>query len=338
MKNKIFEILLKESSPRERKAFFEDLKYDKGLADEYAKQKAQYVFDNLPYSQEALTGNFPKKKSTLSRIAVIVTRIAAILTIPLAIYIVYDKYTEKRTTIDVPTNDIPSMAEIVNSKTQDTPMIRQTAHTGVIAEVVLPDSSVVYLNSGSTIEFPAKFDSVQREIIFYGEGYFDIRSNKGWPMKIKTSDNISVLVRGTEFNLNNYENSPQFKLVLVKGNLSIYREDTNSIINVNEKDEIVINKGKKGQSSAYRNINSDISYNIAWKSGILKFKNTPMTEVATRLSNWYGYNIIIIYNQKIKDYHFTGEFHSETLIEILETIKISSNIRFSIMNKDVILY
>lgn len=337
--DRINKILSGKASKEEREAFFYEIKYDKSLADMYAEEKADYVFSHLPYTQDQFAEDSKgRPERVLRKVLRIVTGIAAVLMIPLLGYFVYDQYTEAQMyNISIPTEEAPSIAEIVYTNIQNEPMIKYEARTGVIAEVILPDSSLVWLNSGSTIEFPAKFDSVQRVVNFYGEGYFDIKGNPDWPMKINTSNSISVIVKGTEFNLNNYQNSAQFKLALVKGNVAIYRGNTNSVINVNKNDEIIINKGQTGKTSACRIVDSDIPSITAWKRGILKFNNTLMTDVVATLNNWYGYNIII-YNSKIKDYRFTGEFHSESLMDILETIKISSNIKYSIMNKDVVIY
>lgn len=338
MKEIILKILSGMASQKERNKFFEELKQNEELAKEYAHAKCNYVFDNLPYSQNRLFrhGKIQNKK-TINKISLILIKFAAIISIPLFIYFLYDIYNNKKYNIEIPTRDIPDIADIIFQKPKITPMIKYHTNAGIIGEVLLPDSSVVFLNCGSGIEFPAKFDSVQRVINFYGEGFFDIRSDRNRPLKINTSNGISVIVTGTKFNLNNYSNDNQFKLALADGNLSIYRSSTNSVINVNENDEIVINKTSEGTSSAYRITESDIDYITSWMHGILKFKNTPMPKVTNRLSNWYGYNIII-YSDEIKKYRFTGEFQSEPLINILETLRISSNIKYSIIDKNVILY
>lgn len=338
--DRINKILSGEASKEERNSFFYEMGYDESLSDEYAKEKARYVFDNLPYTQNRLLGGRPDdgKPRRLRRVFRAVTGVAAVLMLPLLAYFIYDQYVERQKyNINTPMEEAPTIAEIVFAEVQRRPMIKYEARTGVIAEVMLPDSSQVWLNSGSTIEFPAEFDSVQRVVNFYGEGYFAVKSNPDWPMKINTYDSISVIVKGTEFNINNYSNSSQFKLALVNGNVAIYRGKTNSVINVNKNDEIIIRKGQTDKNSACRVVDSDIPSITAWRKGILKFNNTLMTDVVTTLNNWYGYNIMI-YNSRIKDYRFTGEFHSESLMDILETIRISSNINYSIMNKDVVLY
>lgn len=337
MKETIYKILSGRASQKERDRFFKEIESNHELADEYAKAKCDYVFDNLPYSQEGLhTGTAaPEKKITFHRIANTLTRIAAVIAIPLFIYFIYDRYCSEADA-GIPADETPDIARIVAANSV-TPTIKYSTRTGIIGKVLLPDSSVVHLNSGSSIEFPVEFDSEQRIINFCGEGFFEIRSDKNKPMKINTSNGVSVIITGTKFNLSNYSNDSRMKLALADGAVSIYRSNTNSVINVYENDEIVINKTKDGTSSAYRIKNSDINYITSWMREILKFRNTPMTEVIEKLNNWYGYHIVIK-NDKIKDYRFTGEFQSESLINILEAIRISSNIRYSIVKKEVSLY
>lgn len=319
-------------SKKEKENFLKSLERDSDLANEYAKIKSEYVFDNLPNTPTFI------KKRRIAPILSTITKIAAVLSIPLFGYFVYDSFFSL-SSIEKSTNDYPqsNIVEVVKDmKTTTAPMLKYYSTAGVMGRVVLPDSSIVWLNNGSTIEFPAQFDSDVRKVVFSGEGYFQVRSNSEWPMTITTPTGISAIVRGTEFNLNCYKEDKFFKLTMINGNLSVYRELTNSIINVTDKEQVIINKGTIGPDSACK-IYADVDYVTAWKKGILKFNNTQMSEVANRISRWYGCNVII-HSNIIQNYRFTGEFHSESLIQVLETIKLSSNVRFSIMNKDVVLF
>ena len=337
MKDKILKILNKKATSEEKDAFYKDIANNEDLADKYSKYKCDYIFNNLPYCCNIETNAGHERKAKIYKVCRIITSIAAILSIPLFIYFICNFPKDKSQEITLNTNESSVLSEIIYKRHTETPMIKYKTNVGVVGEVLLPDSSTVILNSGSQIEFPAEFDNDERIINFYGEGYFNIKSNKEWPMKINTTNGISVIVTGTEFNLNNYDNNPQFKLALVDGNLSIFRETSNSVVNVSKNNEIIINKVGEGTTTAYRKVINDFDCITSWIDGKIIFKNTLMTDIANSLSNWYGYNIII-YNQKIKDYRFTGEFHSESLFNILETISISSNINFSIMEKDVIIY
>jgi ferric-dicitrate binding protein FerR (iron transport regulator) len=330
-------------SQEDIESFIMELDCNEELKKEYAKVKSEYIFDNLPYTCEGgileeIRNDSIKVKNRPRTFFSVLTKIAAILSIPLFGYFIYKtSYSLSDVETSPTTEQTQSIVGVVeNMKNTVTPMLSYSTNTGMMGKVLLPDSSVVWLNSGSKIDFPAQFDSTLRVVIFSGEGYFDIKSEKNRPMSIQTPNGISAIVKGTEFNLSCYEKDTFFKLTMINGELWVYRALTNSIIDVDNQQQVIIKKNTKGPESA-KKIYADIDCVTAWKRGILKFNNTSMTEVANKLSRWYGYNVII-HGKVIESYRFTGEFHSESLIQVLDAIKLSSNVRYSIMNKDIILF
>ena len=79
-------------------------------------------------------------------------------------------------------------------------LVRMTADYGSRSEVVLPDGSVVKLNSGSDITYSYNAKEKIREVNFQGEGFFDVSKNK-IPFVIKMNNGLRLKVHGTSFNL-----------------------------------------------------------------------------------------------------------------------------------------
>ena len=75
-------------------------------------------------------------------------------------------------------------------------LVRMTADYGSRSEVVLPDSSVVKLNSGSDITYSYNAKEKIREVNFQGEGFFDVSKNK-IPFVIKMNNGLRLKVHGT---------------------------------------------------------------------------------------------------------------------------------------------
>ncbi|MBS1607146.1 MAG: FecR domain-containing protein [Bacteroidetes bacterium] len=69
--------------------------------------------------------------------------------------------------------------------------------------LLLPDSTQVWLNASSTLEFPAHFTTEKREVTLSGEAYFDVRHSERGPFIIHTGK-ISTTVLGTSFNIKAY--------------------------------------------------------------------------------------------------------------------------------------
>ena len=81
------------------------------------------------------------------------------------------------------------------------PTVRYTkvvADKGQISKVILPDSSVVWLNSGTTLTYDHNYGLKNRELKLEGEAYVVANKNKDLPM-IVASDNLKVRVMGNAF-------------------------------------------------------------------------------------------------------------------------------------------
>lgn len=198
-------------------------------------------------------------------------------------------------------------------------------NTGVKGIVNLPDGSKIWLNSSSSIKCPEKFNSDKREIELEGEGYFEIVSDKNWPMYVKTSKGYTVKVTGTSFNLSSYSNDNKLVVTLISGKISLLHQDNKKEIIMYPADEIVIPDMQKPTLVK----NANIEYNTAWKEGYLLFDNSPMDEVIKKMERWYGVKFTIK-DTSILNYRFTANFKSESITQVLEILRLSSNIRYNI--------
>ncbi|PKO99991.1 MAG: hypothetical protein CVU13_00345 [Bacteroidetes bacterium HGW-Bacteroidetes-8] len=209
---------------------------------------------------------------------------------------------------------------------------KYVVNTGVKGVVDLPDGSKVWLNSSSYIICPQKFSDEAREIEIEGEGYFEVVSNKNWPMLIKTSKKHTVKVTGTTFNLSSYSNDNKLIVTLISGEISLINDNKKSEIKLSPKQEIVIVDEKETQLLKNPNINNK----TAWKEGLLLFDNTAMVDVVKRMERWYGVNFKIK-DSLIYDYRFTAKFRSESITQVLEILRLSSNIKYKIDSTTITL-
>lgn len=211
-------------------------------------------------------------------------------------------------------------------------LFKYVVNTGVKGVVDLPDGSKVWLNSSSYIICPQKFSEEAREIEIEGEGYFEVVSNKSWPMLIKTSKKHTVKVTGTTFNLSSYSNDDKLIVTLISGEISLINDKKKSEIKLSPKQEIVIVDEKETQLLKNPNINNK----TAWKEGLLLFDNTAMADVVKRMERWYGVNFKIK-DSLIYDYRFTAKFKSESITQVLEILRLSSNIKYKIDSTTITL-
>lgn len=228
--------------------------------------------------------------------------------------------------------------ELVRVHLADIP--KEYVHTiftekGVKAQTVLPDGSTVLLNSDSKISYPDKFIGDTREIVFSGEGYFNVVSDSLKPMIIKAGPGLEVLVRGTEFNLRTFDSS-KIETTLYSGKITLIADSGNkpvSYVDVLPNTKICVSdKGVVTQEAMDKITNVSTK---AWTDGRIIFDNTPLHKVIEELERWHGVKIIVT-DKSILKYKITADFNSESIVQIAELIKLSARIDYRY--EDKILY
>lgn len=99
-------------------------------------------------------------------------------------------------------------------------------------EILLPDSSRLWINTGSRVRYKREFRD-GRLIELLGEGYFDVTRNPERPFKITTGE-MSVTVLGTEFNISAYPDAPETAVSLYVGRVRIDRNGESYILDARQ--------------------------------------------------------------------------------------------------------
>jgi len=211
---------------------------------------------------------------------------------------------------------------------------------GVKAKIILPDSSYVWLNSGSKIIFPDRFERNIREIEFSGEAFFDVHKDSLRPLVIKTNKNFKVEVRGTKFNLKTYDNDKEARTTLYSGSLNVISEVKGKNIHSKE----VITQLKPLETCIIRGYEkpvllrpNNVNDHQAWKNGEIVFDSTPMEEVVKILERWHGINFEVK-DKYVYNYNITAKFKSESIVQIMEMIKYCAPLDYSIDSTNVFLF
>jgi ferric-dicitrate binding protein FerR (iron transport regulator) len=194
--------------------------------------------------------------------------------------------------------------------------------------VVLPDSSIVWLNSGSSLKYNGNFNVKHREVLVTGEAFFDVKRNETKKFSVRTGI-LSVQVYGTAFNVKNYDNDMLQEITVSDGLISI-NDKTNELMQLKPGHQAVLNKTTNKLTFAI----ADPEIVSSWKNNELKFDNTPFTEMVKYMERWYGVNIDIDPSM-IGKHNYTFKIKTETLTEILEKIKVMTPITYEINGKDV---
>jgi hypothetical protein len=239
------------------------------------------------------------------------SKIAAILIIPIILYTVYNQF--HKSGIEAPLAIVPQQIQVKSS-------------TGTVGNLVLPDGSTVYLNSGSNITYPSSFVGKTRNVSVSGEAFFNVVSNKKKPMIVEVG-NFRLKVYGTSFNINSFSDEDYTRFTLVEGKISL----SSPTMKIDEKKEFFI---EPGQTVTYYKNSKKLTVDrtdpllfTSWKDGFLTFRNTPFSEVAKKLSR--KFNVEIYFNDPgLKTIPMDGTFTDESLSEILRLISLGTPFGF----------
>jgi transmembrane sensor len=194
-------------------------------------------------------------------------------------------------------------------------------------KVILPDGSKVFLNSASTLRFPAVFSGDQREVTLAGEAYFEIakRADKPFSVKLKHGE---IKVLGTHFNVKAYDEEPVIKATLLEGAVKVISESAGEVLKPGQQAVITESNLKVEE------VNADAT--IAWTDGIFEFNGTDVKEVMQQLGRWY--NVDIEYEQEITGKTFTGQLpKTVNASKVLKIIEQTGGVHFKITNQKIIV-
>ena len=112
---------------------------------------------------------------------------------------------------------------------------------GQRAELILPDSTRVWLNAHSKLIYPVSFGKGNRQVELNGEAYFDVVHNEKQPFIVKTRQ-MDIQVLGTEFNVTSY--SSDFEVSLLRGCIELSSPNLSSTYRMKEKEHIKLKNNK----------------------------------------------------------------------------------------------
>lgn len=152
---------------------------------------------------------------------------------------------------------------------------------GKRSRVTLVDGTQVWLNSGSSFEFPTVFNGKMREVQLSGEMYIEVAPDRNKPFQVHTSD-FNIKVYGTRFNVSSYTDSPS-SVVLVEGSIGLQSSGKQELLL--SPDEQAIYSDATGSFNTRK---VDVHTFISWKEGYLTFEDTPIIEVLKQIERYYN--------------------------------------------------
>lgn len=178
--------------------------------------------------------------------------------------------------------------------------------------LMLPDSSMVVLNEGSSLTF-RDFAGKTREVQLSGEAFFDIKRDAQRPFIVHTG-RVKTTVLGTAFNIRT-DTANHITVTVTRGKVKV--EDGNHPVALLIPNQQVTVDTLSGVSN---NATVEASDVISWSQQGLKFNDSPLAEVALAIEMRFG-RLVVFSDSTLKAKHVTAEFvKEETMENVLDVI------------------
>lgn len=232
---------------------------------------------------------------------------------------------------------------------------------GAKSNITLPDGSSVWLNAGTTLSYDADFGKSERRLLLTGEGYFDVARDKSHPFVVQTSGMV-VRALGTRFNVKAYPDEKTISATLEEGIIDVMvveegKEKQPILLRPKEKvvffkkvheddlynaniDEVApqsvtaanLQQMKKKDTNVLTNVNTELY--TSWKDARWIISAEQLGTLATALERKYNLKFVFE-DPELKSYKFSGSIENETVDQIMDALRMTAPLAYSI-NKDTV--
>lgn len=199
---------------------------------------------------------------------------------------------------------------------QEIPMTNTvTVPRGKEFSLRLSDGTQVWLNSESSLVFPVRFGDGPREVTVTGEAYFDVAHDEAHPFVVKT-ENLSVRVLGTAFNVRAHAADPLTEVVLERGSVRLQTPEGYNLVRLHPNQRAVFDAAK--DDIEVEEIYAE--HFVTERYNLVAMKNATIGEIIARIESNYGVRIRIADpdNRKRYDINYLRTNSLEEVIDIVE--------------------
>ena len=203
---------------------------------------------------------------------------------------------------------------------------------GQIRNILLPDNTLVFLNSDTKLSYNSNFGKKNREVTLEGEAYFDVTHNSSKPFIVHTCEN-EIKVLGTAFNVKAYPDGNIHQISLERGKILICDQKQESYALNPNQTYLLIRDIHSSKAFKTENVEEYSS----WTKGKIILRNHCFGDIAKDLERSHKVKFDI-QNKQVLCCRYTGEFsRDDDIRKILEIISLASHFDFEIAKDTVII-
>jgi len=204
--------------------------------------------------------------------------------------------------------------------------------TGQKSKITLPDHSVIYLNSESSLSYLKGFSDSIRHVQLAGEAYFEVEPDINRPFVVETGG-IRTVALGTSFNVRNYPEECSIKISLLSGKVKVTDNQASNEVLLEPFEQVKFLK----ESRTLRMTQLEADHVGTWKDGVIYFQSSPFKDVIKTLERSYDV-VIDTMGYTNKDWNYTGKFDNMSLEIVLTRIGYSESFKFDMDGRKIKIY
>ena len=158
---------------------------------------------------------------------------------------------------------------------------------GKTSEILLPDGTKVFINSGSWLAYPEQFTGKSREVLLSGEAFFEVKHDKDHPFVVQTNK-LQITDLGTCFNISAYNSDKKTEAILAEGKISI-RKKTAGLF------QKTVDLTVPGQMASYDHETDKTAVHfvnmkdyLLWTQGMMKFESTDLNSILKKVERYFN--------------------------------------------------
>ncbi|MGE4587128.1 MAG: FecR family protein, partial [Mangrovibacterium sp.] len=204
---------------------------------------------------------------------------------------------------------------------------------GQKSELMLPDSTHIWLNSGSRLRYPVRFLGKRREVYLSGEAYFEVEKDQNRPFVVHAAS-LAVHVLGTKFNVRAYPDDQDMETALLEGKVKLmldHSQEQDAGIELSPGD-LLLYSGKTGIVKKEGFVPDEV---VGWKNNRLIFRDDTFDKLVAKIERWY--NVRISYDRRLfQNKRLTVELaEGESLERLFEIIGKAISVEYEIDKQEI---
>lgn len=193
----------------------------------------------------------------------------------------------------------------------------------------LADGSEISIHGDAQLKVVSMSNEVREVRLLDGKAYFSIKRDESRPFIIHT-DNATVKVLGTSFLINT--DKADTEVCVESGLVELIKAGGDLSVKLEKGEMGYVSEANKG---IIKKPNDNPNY-LAWKTKVLVFKNSEMSEVKRVIEEVYGISVEID-NPTFNDCKLTAKINKKKIKDAIEIIARTFDVDYEIKDNKVVL-